>query len=315
MEKARCPINNADDTLPFLKVHDRFSLEKAVEWTLARDRSSGMIYLSPRPDETEITTYYPISSYDPHLSAKGGKTLRDRLYLALRNHSLCWKASLIEKSGTPLSSRSKILEIGCSTGELLEMLRLRNGLSTENCLGFEKDSRSAFHAGKTFGLDVKTTNFCDSPPDGIFDRIIFWHTLEHIHRVNETLDKTRRSLDKKGVMIIALPNAASFDATLYGKHWVAWDAPRHLYHFTPATLGKLLNKHGLEITAMRPFIPDTFYNCIYSEKNILREKDVSGLMFQARGIMRGIQSVVAGARNNELSSTLVYTVSRSEPAF
>lgn len=315
MERPGSPITGSTSPHPFMKVSDRFDPNCSEQWQLVRDPDSELIYLSPRPDETEIETYYPSAFYDPHLSVASAGTLRDKLYLAFRNVVLKKKASLIENSGPSLSASSKLLEVGCSSGELLETLRQRNGIPHENCLGFEKNSRSASHARKTFSFDVQTADFHDSPHPGMFDRIIFWHTLEHIHRINETLDKARQSLGKKGVMVITLPNAGSFDATLYGKHWVAWDAPRHLYHFTPATLGKLLNKHGLEITSMCPFIPDTFYNCIYSEKNIRRENDGSGLMHLAKGIMRGIQSAAAGARNNELSSTLVYTVSRSGTVF
>ena len=308
MERPESPITGNTSPAPFLKVSDRLGSNCSEQWQLVRDLDSELIYLSPRPDEAEIETYYPSAFYDPHLSVASTGTLRDKLYLAFRNVVLKKKASLIENSGSSLSASSKLLEVGCSSGELLETLRQRNGIPHENCLGFEKNSRSASHARETFGFDVQTADFHDSSFEGTFDRIIFWHALEHIHRINETLDKARQSFGKNGVMVIALPNAGSFDATFYGRHWVAWDAPRHLYHFTPATLGKLLKRHGLEITFMQPFIPDTFYNCIYSEENIRREKGGLGLIHLARGIIRGMRGTAAGARNNELSSTLVYTV-------
>ena len=298
-----------------MTVADRLGPKSTAQWQLVRDSESELIYLSPRPDEAEISTYYTSTFYDPHLSVTSARALRNRFYLALRQIVLKKKALLIENSGTALSSGSKILEIGCSSGELLDTLRRRNGIPSEKCIGFEKENRTASHAKKNLGLTIKNADFCDSSLAERFDRIIFWHTLEHIHRINETLDKASECLGTNGVMVISLPNAGSFDATIYGKHWVAWDAPRHLYHFTPATLGKLLNRHGLEITSMRPFIPDTFYNCLYSEKNIRRENGGSGLMHLAKGIMRGIQSAATGARNNELSSTLVYTVSRSGTVF
>ncbi|MCG8343719.1 MAG: class I SAM-dependent methyltransferase [Chlorobiales bacterium] len=311
MERPGCPITGNTSPHPFMKVSDRFGPNCSEQWQLVRDPESGLIYLSPRPDETEIATYYPSVFYDPHLSITSTRTFRDKLYLAFRNIVLKKKASLIEKSGPPLTSSSKILEVGCSTGELLDMLRRRNGIPPENCLGFEKNSRSASHARNAFGLTINNTDFCDRSLAERFDRIIFWHTLEHIHRINETLDKAAQCLGPKGAMVVALPNAGSFDATLYGKYWVAWDAPRHLYHFTPATLGKLLNRHGLEITSMHPFIPDTFYNCIYSGENIRREKGGSAFPHIARGLIQGMRSAVAGTQNNELSSTLVYTVHRS----
>ena len=314
MERSGSPVTGNTSPHPFMKVSDRLSPSGSTEWQLVRDPESELIYLSPRPDETEIDTYYPSAFYDPHLSITSTRTFRDKLYLAFRNTVLKTKASLIENSSHPLSFRSKIIEVGCSSGELLNMLRRRNDIPPENCLGFEKNRRSASHARKIFNLDVQTADFCDSSLSGAYDRIIFWHTLEHIHRINETLDKAAQCLGPNGAMVVTLPNAGSLDATLYGKHWTAWDAPRHLYHFTPATLGKLLNKHGLQITSMRPFTPDTFYNAIYSEKNILRENGGSGLMHLARGVMRGIQGMAAGVRNNELSSTLVYIVNRSRPA-
>jgi len=308
MEHPPCPITGNTSPHPFLKVLDRLNASGNAEWQLVRDPESKLVYLSPRPDETEIGIHYPESSYDPHLSVKAGITLRDKLYLSLRHLVLRKKASLIEKNGHPLSSRSTILEIGCSTGELLDTLRRKKGIPAVNCVGFEKNGCSASHARNTFSFTVNCAEFCDCPPAGTFDRIIFWHTLEHIHRINETLDKAAKCLGKNGVMVIALPNAGSLDATLYGKHWVAWDAPRHLYHFIPETLEKLLNKHDLKITAMRPFIPDTFYNCLYSEENIRQEKGGSGLKHLARGVGRGMRSTVAGAWKNALSSTLVYSV-------
>lgn len=309
MEHPPCPITGATSPHPFLKVSDRLApASEGEEWQLVRDPESELIYLSPRPDEKEIAAYYPESSYDPHLSVKGEKTFRDRLYLSLRNLILMRKATLIEKCGQRLASQSKILEIGCSSGEMLDTLRRRNGIPPEQCFGFEKDNLSASHARNTFGLIVNNAEFCDRSPAERFDRIIFWHTLEHIHRISETLDKASECLATNGTMVIALPNAGSFDAVLYGRHWIAWDVPRHLYHFTPVTLEKLLNRHGLEITSMHPFIPDTFYNCLYSEENISREKGGSGLKHFAKGILRGMRSTAAGAQNSELSSTLVYAV-------
>ena len=310
MERPASPITGNRSPTPFMTVTDRLDSKNSRQWQLVQDPLSELIYLSPCPDETEMTAYYPSSCYDPYLSAKTTKSFRDTLYLILRKFTLGRKASLIEKIASPLSSGSKILEVGCSSGELLDILQQRNSLPPENCIGFEKDDGTASLAMKNYRLDVKTVPFCESSLSDTFDRIIFWHTLEHIHRINETLDKAAQYLDTKGAMIIALPNAESYDASFYGKHWVAWDAPRHLYHFTLKTLGKLLKKHSLEITSMQPFILDTLYNCIYSEKIIHREKGRRYASSLTSGILRGIQCMRKGVQNNEQSSTLVYTVKR-----
>ncbi len=311
MEIPSCPIHDKTAHVPFLEVTDRLDQDNGVKWQLVRNPASGLIYLSPRPAENEIAAYYPADSYDPHLSLSGAISFRNRLYLFTRRLLINWKASLIEKQSPPLLPGSTVLEIGCSTGELLDAIRQRNGIQPKNCLGYEKNRKAARYAGEKYGLTVQTADFCQNPPEGTFNLLIFWHSLEHLHRINETLDIAAKRLDKNGVMVITLPNAASLDAALYGPHWVAWDPPRHLYHFTPATLGKLLNRHGLEITSMHSCIPDTFYNCLYSEENIRMEKGGSGLLHLAKGILRGVQSTAAGMRNHQLSSTLLYTAKRS----
>jgi len=308
METAPCPINGAYDASPFMNLPDRFAPAGASEWQLVRDSASGMIYLSPRPDEKEMPLHYPESGYDPHRSAVTTKTLRDSLYLSLRRLSLAWKASLIERGGTPLSPASGMLEIGCSDGGLLNTLMKRNGIVAANCRGYEKDSRSANLAKERFGLDIETADICDTPPSGTFDRIILWHSLEHLHRLNETLEIASHALAPGGAMVVALPNAAGLDATLYGKNWVAWDAPRHLYHFTPATLAELLRKHGLGITAMRQFIPDSLYNCLLSEELAQRASGGKNPLLLARGLLRAIRSTASGIRDSTTSSTLVYHI-------
>jgi hypothetical protein len=41
-----------------------------------------------------------------------------------------------------------------------------------------------------------------------------------------------------------VPNWASCERRLFRERWIALDAPRHLYHFTPRTLGAMLARCG-----------------------------------------------------------------------
>ena len=66
--------------------------------------------------------------------------------------------------------------------------------------------------------------------------ITFWHSLEHINDVNQTLMLCRKFLKEKGILIVAVPNHDSFDAKHYKSFWAAYDVPRHRFHF---------NKKGL----------------------------------------------------------------------
>ena len=48
-------------------------------------------------------------------------------------------------------------------------------------------------------------------------------------------------------MIVQLPNAASYQARLFGGNWFALDMPRHRYHFTLSLLTRLLSESGFEV--------------------------------------------------------------------
>ena len=54
-----------------------------------------------------------------------------------------------------------------------------------------------------------------------------------------------------GRLIVAAPNFDSWAASWFGAHWFGLDVPRHLTHFTPGTLRRMLNRAGFEQVEMR----------------------------------------------------------------
>src|SRR5690606_26675326 len=82
---------------------------------------------------------------------------------------------------------------------------------------------------------------------GAFDAIVLWHVLEHVHDLHDYMKKFRELLTADGVLIIAVPNYTSTDAKIYKEYWAAYDVPRHLYHFSPGAMKKLVEKHGMVI--------------------------------------------------------------------
>jgi SAM-dependent methyltransferase len=82
--------------------------------------------------------------------------------------------------------------------------------------------------------------------NGSFDVITLWHSLEHVHSPRKTLEALLARLRPGGHIIIALPNRAGLQAAAFGRSWFHLDVPRHLSHFTPAALQKLLDGLGLQ---------------------------------------------------------------------
>jgi hypothetical protein len=73
-------------------------------------------------------------------------------------------------------------------------------------------------------------------------------------------------LHEEGRIFVAVPNPDSFDARFYGEFWAAYDVPRHLWHFTPATMRKLLSRNGLKLHDILPMKLDAFYIALLSER-------------------------------------------------
>jgi len=65
------------------------------------------------------------------------------------------------------------------------------------------------------------------------------------------LTTLRRWLRDSGVLVLQVPNAGSLQARLFGRHWYSLDIPRHLTHWTEATLTSALQRAGFAVVATR----------------------------------------------------------------
>ena len=313
METAPCPISGSTDFTPWLQVPDRFDPTGKERWTLMRSSTSGLIMLNPRPDSAEIALHYHTGQYDPHLQAQNSTTITEKSYLAARSLLLRYRASLIQRGALKPLRQLRVLEIGCSTGDLLNYFHRRKGIPLDQLAGVEPDREAAAYARERFGLNVSPSLSDATDGEMRFDRIVMWHTLEHIHAIHETLDYVAQQLSPDGVLIIALPNPDSSDAKHYQENWIAWDAPRHLYHFVPETLEKLLEGSGLKVVHRQPYPPDSIYNTLHSEK--LRCKSArKGFHAPQWGaaMLKGIAAAVIGALLPLNASSLVYFVRKSQ---
>lgn len=289
MELVPCPIAGDRDFTPLIEAPDRFDLH-GPSWSIVRANSSGLVMLNPRPDRTEAARHYPAETYDPFIREGATRSARDRAYLAVSSLLLRRRAARVLNGLCKPAGTIRILEVGCAGGRLLLHQHRRHGIPLENLTGIEPDPGAA-EAARASGLPgIYETGLDATAFDCRFDRIVFWHSLEHIHRIGETLAAARNLLEPEGMLVVALPNIASLDAAVYGRDWVALDAPRHLYHFTPGSLGSLLTKYGFSIVEVKPYPADTLYNAWYSEKLRCAR---SGRRFGSWNALRA--SAVAGA--------------------
>jgi SAM-dependent methyltransferase len=77
-----------------------------------------------------------------------------------------------------------------------------------------------------------------------FAAIVFWHSLEHLPDPAGDLARAAGLLVPGGVIVIAVPNAASLQAAWFGDGWLALDLPRHLVHIPAGALLARLRRLG-----------------------------------------------------------------------
>ena len=130
----------------------------------------------------------------------------------------------------------------------------------------EKNEKARNFAHETFGLNMLESDALSTLPDESFDVITMWHVLEHIEDINKMANEWTRLLKPRGTVIIALPNADSADAKMYGEQWAGYDVPRHLWHFNHNTVQLFAQKHDFRLIAELPMPFDAFYVAMLSEK-------------------------------------------------
>ncbi|RIV44633.1 class I SAM-dependent methyltransferase [Flagellimonas pelagia] len=234
----------------FLKTKD-FSVSGET-FELFKDEELDMLVTRPQPEN--LSKYYESEDYISHTDAE--KSLMDKMYQVVKRKNLKNKIQLIEnQSNNPKS----LLDIGAGTGDFLLFAKSRGF----EVVGVEPNEKARQRSSqKGIALHQEIQNIIDQK----FDTITLWHVLEHLPNLDDQIKTIASLLKDDGVLVIAVPNFKSYDASYYGKYWAAYDVPRHLWHFSKTSIAKLFDAHGMEVTAIKPMWFDAFYVSMLSEK-------------------------------------------------
>ena len=260
MEKlAQCPICNSEKFSPFLECKD-WTVSKN-SFTIVSCPACKFRFTNPRPLENDLGNYYQSEEYISHSNTKKG--VINFLYQTVRNWTLKQKLKLINSLSPKSEIRNpKLLDIGCGTGEFLNVCK-QNGW---NITGIEPSEKARNFGNENYKLEIKEENQLNELSAETFDIITMWHVLEHVPKLNERIIELKKLIKPSGHIIIAVPNCSSFDAQHYQEYWAAYDVPRHLYHFTPANIEQLFSKHDLKLIEILPMKFDAYYVAMLSEK-------------------------------------------------
>lgn len=131
-----------------------------------------------------------------------------------------------------ISPDGPVLDVGAGSGAMLDSFR-RLG---RPALGLERRSDRP---------DVRECQISDCGCG--WAAIIMWHSLEHLPNPRQSLTDAALRLRSEGVLVIAIPNAASFQRRLFGSSWFHLDLPRHLTHLSEHQLVGALKEESLTV--------------------------------------------------------------------
>jgi SAM-dependent methyltransferase len=211
-----------------------------VSVTFVKCNVCGLIYQNPRPTLDEMAFHYPpdYESFGPEPDKEESSWLLKKAFL-YGVEKRCRFVTRYKRAG-------RLLDVGCATGNFLQGIR-RYG--NWDLFGVEINDHAAQIAQK-LGLNVRAGTLEQAGfLEGYFDVVTLWDVLEHLHNPASSLREIFRILKPDGLLVIRVPNAGSWDFRLFGRFWAGFDAPRHLYVFTPSIMELLLGKNNFQTIA------------------------------------------------------------------
>lgn len=149
---------------------------------------------------------------------------------------------------------SSVLDVGCGTGHLLELLRRVPGLERA---GLELNSARAEKARKVAGCEIYQVPIEEFKSEHKFDVITMINVLSHIPSLDSLFKSVRSLLSPEGKLILKVgemrPDVTRSDI-------VDWGLPDHLHFLGLNTLDLICSKYGFRAQVHRrvPYSYDFF---------------------------------------------------------
>ncbi len=274
----------------FLSTTDYLVTQK--EFDLVWNEQRDMLITSPIPPADELGAYYKSDAYISHTDAS--KSVVDKLYQNVKKYSINRKIQLVSDL---INGDKTLLDIGAGTGDFLNEAKKQGW----DISGVETNPEAVARASeKQIGLKGNVSELSNQR----FSAITLWHVLEHLHNPELRLAEYYKLLNSEGVLIIAVPNYKSWDAKHYKNFWAAYDAPRHLYHFSKESINRLAGDN-FRVETIKPMKFDSYYVSLLSERY---KKSSAPLL---KGFLNGLRSNLAALSTKEYSSQIYVLRKRS----
>jgi SAM-dependent methyltransferase len=221
-----CPVCGQAGAQDWLRGPDRFH-GRQERYTLVRCPACSLVWLSQPPTPAEMQRHYT-DAYDRLISAAG------------QNSPQRWRDR--KKTLAQCKQSGALLDMGCSSGAFLESLKSEPW----KLYGIEMSAEGARTAEARSGAQVFVGDILNAPfPRESFDVITCFDVLEHLYEPRRVMARVGEWLKPGGIFYVLVPNVDSAEARVFGSYWHGLELPRHLFHYSPASLKFLAESAGL----------------------------------------------------------------------
>jgi SAM-dependent methyltransferase len=299
-----CCLCGVEDGMP-VAVGEDFEYHTSRDAFVAmRCGECGLVYLNPRPADSELDRIYPGSYHAFQFNAENfglAHRVRSRLE-ARRLLSYC----------KHLGDMARILDVGCGDGFHLRLLS-EYGCRTWKLEGVDASER-AVQAARDSGLDVHlgTLESADLPANA-YDLMLLIATIEHVANPSAVLKAAARLLKPGGHVVVVTDNTATLDFRLFGtRHWGGYHFPRHWNLFDKRSLRLLAEHAGLEVETLSTALSPV--NWVYSIRNRLVDRHAPRWLIERFSLKSpvslGVFTVLDGILNTFGRGALLKLVAR-----
>lgn len=140
-------------------------------------------------------------------------------------------------------SRGTVLDIGCSSGLLLGLLKNKG----YKVFGIEPNKYAFRLAKNKFGNAIFHGTLDTYISKKVFDVVILSHVLEHVENPVVVIEIIKRMLAKNGILLIGIPNTRNIIFLLRRKYWEYLRPNEHVWHFSDTYLINMLKNNGFTV--------------------------------------------------------------------
>jgi SAM-dependent methyltransferase len=219
-EEVACPLCGSRRWSVLLEAPDLAPGGSGLWFAVVRCPSCQLCFTNPRPSAASLAQFY---------AAGYGASPR------IGNWRRSWRRWALP------NGPGRLLDLGCRPSAFLGDLQAQGWeVVRAPVLDLGQSPQRTCWRGPALPLPA----FLAEWPAGYFDLATLWHALEHAPDPLAVLRAVQRLLRPGGRLLLIVPNLASAAFQWFGPAWKGLDLPRHLTHFTRATLTRLLYTAG-----------------------------------------------------------------------